>query len=298
MAGIAQATTGRVIIYDGEGVNPHCLSATQRRLKEQIDDRFYQVELFSQAPTALDNASNPVRLFVNPGGNFREMAPDLAFLTKKIHRCVTEEESGYLGICAGAIAAPDQPILHYPQALVRHQVSSMQEMETYEGVKGNGLGLYAGGCCYFLTNICQFYTTMDVTSSMSSASSTYPLFFESGIFFPDAFSQPETRILLKYADYRFSGMYRSKLGKTKVYEDIELAAAITVPAGKGRLLLSGVHPEIDAEAAKQFPAEPPNLLVKEKARSELVSSLTTHQKEVTETMQNFLEVLSIATKKA
>ena len=287
--------SGYVLIYDQAGVDPHCGAATYRQIKELSDDRSLRVEYFSARPTALDDTSNPVCLFVIPGGNYREMEKDLAPLASKINRLVTEEGASYLGICAGAIAATSTPlVMHFGNLIPDTPPTKKQEFEEVPELPPH-INLYSGNCSALMVRGSGLCGTQSVREISSDDAKPYPLFFQSGVFFPNASRQPDATSLLEYASYRFSGTYTPPEGPRESYENVCPIAAVTQEVGEGRILLSGVHPEIDPDTVKEFPTvHPAQEAAKEKARLSLMDS----RAEQMATMRDYLEVLSIATKKA
>lgn len=257
-------SSGTILIYDKSGVDLSCLHATYKQIKEQADDRSLKVDYFSQNPELNDT----VRLFVIPGGNYTKMADELKPLAPRIRKLVLEEGSSYLGICAGAIAAAQNSLLMCMKKFVANQPNPEQEMFEMTIQGRMHLQLYSGNCCYFDVPGGETHGTQEVRKYSKS----YHLYFNSGVFFPSAPTEPHARALLTYTSYTFSGWYQNK-----TYENIVPVAAVTQRVGKGRLLLSGVHPEIGPDTVDGL--------------------RNTTEEDRNATMREFLSTLSILTKK-
>jgi len=283
--------SGYALIYDKSGVDPFCLLETYKQINNLIDDRSYQAKYFSEAPNAInDSESNPVRLFVIPGGNYTQMAEELKPLAPRIRQLITEDGASYLGICAGAIAATCRPVLMYMNRLNKDS-NPMQEMIEVDALKElMHLQLYSGNCCIFDVPQSLLYGTQQVKKVSSEIEQQpYPLYFSRGVFFPSAATESNSSPLLEYASYKFSGFY----GLKETYNNIAPIAAVTQKAGNGRLLLSGVHPEISSEVVAKFST---NFSFQEEVKLNTISSLRGSKTAQVDTMRDYLNTLSIATK--
>ena len=288
--------SGYALIYDKAGVDSFCLSAAYDQIKSLIDDRSYRVEYLSEKPNAIDDSpSNPVRLFVIPGGNYRVMAPELAPLASRIQKLVTEDGASYLGLCAGAIAAARTPLLVHYEELVPDALPDIQVMEEVASVSlCSYLELYSGICSILTVPGSTLYGTQQVCKVGSELEEApYPLYFQEGVFFPGAEHEPGAQPLLKYARLKFSGFYQPRGRADRVYHNIDPIAAVTQKAGAGRLLLSGVHPEIGTDVVANVPADKPWL---EKAKAKALDSLSKSPELQVSTMRDYLNTLSIGTK--
>lgn len=290
--------SGYALIYDKSGVDSTCLSSTYEQIKSLVDDRSYRIEYFSQAPTALeDTLSNPIRLFVIPGGSYTQMEKELKPLAPVIRELVIDDGTSYLGICAGAIAAVCNPLLMHLDNLIPHHLNPpMQKMTEVPPLQGcMHLKLYSGNCCYFQVPKSGLYGSQLVKKiSPETEQKPYHLYFKSSVFFPSATKEPEACPLLKYDSYRFSGSYTPRGGSKELYNNIEPIAAVTQKVGKGRILLSGVHPEIGPNHVRNFSAKN---AVEEEAKFSALYSLSSSEAAQIDTMRDYLNTLSIATKK-
>ncbi|MCI0382535.1 MAG: BPL-N domain-containing protein [Chlamydiae bacterium] len=288
--------SGNILIYNKSGVDPDCLSAVYKQIKYLVDDRFYRIEYFSQTNSD-DSRFNPVSLLIIPGGSYTDMADELKPLAARIRHLVTEDGASYLGLCAGAIAATRR-MLMYDEDLA-FNVSNPLKREMFELPTLEGrmhLNLYSGICSSFQVPLRTFYGTQEVktASPETEQKKPYHLYFQSSVFFPNAEEEPDADSLLKYTSYRFSGFYRPIEGPKEVYKDIEPIAALTQKVGKGRLLLSGVHPEIGADTVQQFSAI---TSIQKEAKNKTIDSLNMSKTAQIDTMRDYLHTLFIATKR-
>ncbi len=290
--------SGYALIYDKSGVDSTCLSSIYEQIKNIIDDRSYRIERLSQAPYALnDTFSNPVRLFIIPGGSYLLMERELKPLAPIIRKLVIDDGASYLGLCAGAIAAACRPLLMYDTQLVPHCLNppTQEITETIALRERMHLKLYSGHCCLFEVLGSRNYGTQLVRQVSSEAEQKpYHLYFQNGVFFPGASKELEARPLLEYDSYKFSGSYISQGGAKELYENIAPTAAVTQKVGKGRILLSGVHPEIGPNHVRNFSAKN---AVEEEAKFSTLYSLSSSEAAQIDTMRDYLNTLSIATKK-
>lgn len=284
--------SGRIVIYDGKGVNPCCVSAAQSQISSLVDGRLYQVELFSAVPSAFDGPRySPVPLFVIPGGNFRDMARDLEPLTSRIHKLVKEWGSSYLGICAGAIAA-GQGLIACEERLKLGL--NRGEQQIFKMPSGPCLGLYSGCSC--LLERASYFGTASVRS-VTLPGDTWTLYASMNPFFPGVRQQPQCTPLLEYAEYGFTEPFKTK---ENLYGDLCPVAALTQRVGNGILLLSGVHPEISAEVLEGCTLPDPKSLhpsvyemQKQQRESALQALREACPKHQNTTMRNFLDRLGI-----
>ena len=139
--------SGLVVIYDKAGAEADCTRAAYEKIREQMDDRSYQIEYLSKVPQAIyDTHSNPVRLFVIPGGNYTQMTSELKLLGPRIHDLVVEDGASYLGLCAGAIAACSRPML-FPDCRITKEIPRRRnELCEFGGMQMH-LNLYSGRSC-------------------------------------------------------------------------------------------------------------------------------------------------------
>ncbi len=287
--------SGYVLIYNQAGVNPAFLSSAYEQIKDLIDDRSYRIEYFSLAPTAIDDSrSNPVRLFVIPGGIYTQMADELKPLAPRIRKLINEDGASYLGLCAGAIAASSRLLMPAERLVPYESNPPLQQIAETPILQGRlHLQLYPGDCCFLDVLDAGLYGIQQVRKvSPELKKETYQLYFQLGVFFPSA-EEPDARPLLEYPAYKFSG-YDPEINPRKTYQNITPLAAVTQKAGKGRLLLSGVHPEIGPKVVQEFPVRD---IAQEEAKKKTIPPLVDSKAAQIDTMRDFLNTLSIVTKK-
>jgi glutamine amidotransferase-like uncharacterized protein len=278
-----QPQTGRLVVYDGEGVNPFCASATHEQLASLVDGRRYQVEFFSAVPTVFDGPrSSPVPLFVIPGGNYTHMEKTLAPLTDRIRQLIIEFGSNYLGICAGAIAAGNGLLCCVDDPEQGRIEGGENLMDMCEERPLNFLSLYSGSSCIFSSDSSCGTTPV---APIGSSEKPYPLYVSLSPFFPHAAQLAGCTPVLAYAEYSFEGDYP--------------VAALTQQIGNRTLLLSGVHPEISAGVIKKLPPlqkeqlQPQIYESQLEARNRTIQNLETSSEAQDATMRNFLDRLGI-----
>ena len=245
--------SGLVVIYNKTGVDPDCSRAAYEKIRNQMDDRSYRIEYFSEAPQAIYD--NSVRLFVIPGGNYYEMENELKPLGPRIYDLVTKEGASYLGMCAGAIAACCSPLLYTEDKITKQIPRQYNQMHEFEAMPMH-LNLYSGYSCYLDVPDSMLIGTQEVNKvSYGAEKKPFHLFFSRGVFFPGAREMPNTTPLLEYSGYRFKGVFGQKNDywtPPQHFNNEAPVAAVTKKAGKGTLVLSGLHPELSAEDVQNF----------------------------------------------
>lgn len=285
MASAISQSQGLVLIYDSEGVSSECTKGTFDLLRNLVDDRNYQVSYFSNAPHALNERD--IRLFVIPGGNYRLMAPKLSDSAEKIREIVTHQGASYLGICAGAIAAASTELLVCYDPI--DQSSTHESFRHYIFSPWIGfeyftrLNLYSGRCAYLHVKNEKLSWTQVVNPAQP-----FDLFFNHGVFFPNARVLEGVHSVLDYANYHFHAIYNKK-----TYTEDSPAAAVFEKKGNGKVLLSGIHPEMTSDIVKNLSI---NSDSEEKCRAKAVVALNRSAQQQKETMISFLAQLEIKTK--
>lgn len=286
--------TGLALIYDKSGVDRTYATAAYKQIKNLIDDRFYRVEYFSNAPCAMnDTWSNPLPLFIIPGGNYSQMAEELKPLAPRIRQLVMGEGTSYLGIGAGAVAASCHALVIQDNDLLHREAGYWNSLQKPSGQMH--LQLYTGYCCHYLVPFGNHCGTQEVRMvSTGKEFRTHPLFFKNGFFFPAVEGEPGASTLLHYASHTFTGQYRLENGQHKIFNGIIPAAAIAQKAGRGSIVLSGLHPEMGPSAVKELPVDSIEEL---RARDETLEGLSAAEPTQDDTMNDFLQALNIVTKR-
>jgi glutamine amidotransferase-like uncharacterized protein len=213
---------------------------------------------------------------------------------------VTQNGMSYLRLCAGGIAA-SQALL-FPDDLIYADKPNrnITMIETKFFQEKMHLKLYSGACAALgppagsLYGIPQTASIPAPENRHVQGEASYPLYFQSGIFFPNAEEVKDTSILLRYSSYELRGLSHDTEQKlTKLFNEHKPAAAIKHQNGTGNIVLSGVHPEISAEIVRQFPEKNPTMT---RAKQKTIQSLEGSTLQQSETMKVYLDALSIATK--
>ncbi|MDF2549237.1 MAG: Biotin-protein ligase, terminal [Chlamydiales bacterium] len=200
-----------VLIGRFPGTDPSSLKSTKRQL-EQLLDKSYKIRYCSDKKDIPH--ANSIKLIVMPGGNYQQMEPSIKSLAYKIYSLVVNKGVSYLGIGAGALAVCDK--IHY----INCQPPLKQ-----------GIGLFPWDCCKI--DAAQFCPLVQVTAPASynmHLQNSYPLFLLAKDHF--AFNGENGEVLLKISSQK------------------QEAAAIACKAGSARMVLSNVHPEMDAQAVE------------------------------------------------
>ncbi len=292
-----------IIVYDKSGVNEFCRTATYQQIQNLVDDRFYRVEYYSQAPHAIqDTRSNPVSLFVIPGGDFTKMNDELKPLVVKIQDLVKKDGAGYLGICAGAIAAAPSLLSAFPNFDYSEGLIQMDDW-AYDDIEITSLNLYSENCASWTPTAFRPSYSAQQVYQPGTPLKLFNVYFRQGVFFPHN-NTTKIRTLLAFTG-QFYGAYRN----AKVYHTEQPAAAIAEKVGNGTIVLSGVHPEIGAEIVTQFPVNKVQegttksevvkkiIANQEAQKSKVVQELQPYKNEQTDLMRHYLDTLAIATKK-
>ncbi|MBS3903121.1 MAG: hypothetical protein KGZ30_01960 [Anaplasmataceae bacterium] len=287
---------GYAVIYDQLGCSPLCVLATETKIKHVIDDRRYQVLRFSEKSSILDNhRDHPIKLFVIPGGNYREMEPSLRPIAASIQRLVHQEGVNYLGICAGGIAA-SKNYLYTPSSPLSKTVPHQNYDLTPYPLISEYLGLYPGSTCWL--NIPKLGESTQLVEPIDVTVPPYPLYFHTGCFFPNAQQIDNTSILLRYSDYSMQGVMTEPTGSKTEYQEIKPAAAIRHKKGdskgNGNIVLSGIHPEIDEDLLSK--QSPPAFQALQQNRQDAITTLATSTREQERTLQLFFDALEIERK--
>jgi glutamine amidotransferase-like uncharacterized protein len=275
--------SGMVVIYDKVGVSPFCSSLTRNQIHMLIDDRKYSVQLFSE--TTFDD-SKPVPLFVVPGGSYMEMEKELKAHADSIRKLVLGGGS-YLGICAGAIAASCHPLLLAEETLRLSESDSKTQRLFSSGIPTH-LRLYSGFCALAEFPGSSLYGVQEARTEGGASS---PFFFKNGVFFPNLARQLNACRLLSYQSLNYSWEYPAP--PYRFLDETPSVAALTQRVLDGRIVLSGLHPEIGAESVETFPVEKSQ---EQDAKVRTIDALRGSEAHRNQTMRLFLQTLGIATK--
>ncbi len=213
----------KIIIYKDEGANPLCISSLFSALKcEKIDQKYLIVlanrDLFQSADWKTE-----AHLVIFPGGRDIPYHDALKGLGNANIRDFVEKGGNFLGICAGG---------YYGSSMIEFEqdgpleVVAQRELKFFPGVaRGPAYGLrefdYQSEKGARIANI----TLVSPPTSFQSTAAYY----NGGCAFLDAEKHPTISILARYADIQQ-----------------QPAAIVKCNVGRGRAILSGVHPEYSA----------------------------------------------------
>lgn len=233
----------KVLIYADEGVSPFSLQETLNTFREF----FSQVELVNHQ--VLNDAAweQETSLLIIPGG--RDIPYDRLLKgkgTAKIRKFV-ENGGSFLGLCAGAYFGAAEVIFEKGSALEVHE---MRDLKFFPGA--------AVGTLYSHSPF--KYESEEGThpSQITFQENELHLYYNGGCAFKDADKYPEVSILARYKDAE------------------NQAAIIHSKIGKGNVILSGVHFEVDPTSLKKEKYHPmtiEKLIHSDLKRKELVTSI-------------------------
>ncbi|KAI9592280.1 biotin-protein ligase [Syncephalis fuscata] len=214
-----------VLVYDGPGVSPHCLHQTLRTLRAVLGTR-YSVQQVSADALSREPWESTAALLVMPGGRDKPYQEKLHPQANKRIRAYVEEGGRYLGLCAGGYYAGATVEFELGTPL---EVNEKRDLQFFPGV--------VRGCVYpgFVYDSeagaravpIQLNTTIanTITQSTNNSESIY-IYYNGGGAFIDADETPNIQVLARYPEGQ--------------------ASIITSQVGRGKALLTGIHPEFDA----------------------------------------------------
>lgn len=255
---------GATYIYAGAGTWPVSVDQTEEMLETVLDSRgIKQVD-------SLECIDKATRLVVIPGGQFTQIALNIDKTAQKIIDFVANGGK-FLGICAGAILAT-KGMLGKPPIIDTEEnlgVTSLQKRgkifkEESSSITFPGfLSLYPGQCVAphivrepFRADHLNNFCAVGVNSFIENERNSFSACHYSG---PAFFSLPEqTNVLLRYEDPidvqavkstydRFKGSSDYQLTEKKIYE-VHPPAAISYRFGNGKIVLTGIHLEINPKS--------------------------------------------------
>ncbi len=273
-----------VVLYDKQGCDPFYVASMKNALCDVIDDRSCCVKLYSEC---LDPFSSEVSLFIIPGGNAKKIEenPEFTLTKAKIKTLIERDGKSYLGVCAGAICASGS----FSYSLYIGDDLETMKYEKYQP----SLNLYPGPTCSVPTandGICCCVEDITIEEKKEQNDSC-KLVFHGGCYFPSD-TVRRTSVLLSYAsDF-------TKKPSDPTIRDIPSAAAISYSIGNSKIVLSGVHPEVDPDSVLRMPftenQKIKNFIEEQKfAVAEQIFPYASERKKI---MKLFLDTLEIPTK--
>jgi glutamine amidotransferase-like uncharacterized protein len=256
---------GPTYLYSGEGAWPVSVSHTQRMLETVLDGRgIKQV-------ASLDAVDQKTRLVVIPGGHVVDIGLQSGISWGTKVASYVKEGGLFFGICAGGILGTKTlitrpPLIDIPEnasiTSLQRTGSIYREGRGHESAPGF-LSFYPGRCLapYIVRDMDpQHPSNACAVDVIADEGLPFKAFHYSGPAFLEASS--EAKVLLKYRDLLLSQEVTGTLNplrRAMVYsltgKSIAPAiAALSSSFGKGRYVLTGIHPEIDPDTY-EVPAE-------------------------------------------
>lgn len=199
----------KLLVYSDEGVSPRSLKQLMRALKGHETLRVDRTSLLKH----IEHAS----LLIFPGGRDVPYHEALKGKTNAAIRAFVEEGGNYLGLCAGGYYGAHSIEFEKGYPL---EVTGTRELAFFPGYAigpayGNGMFDYQSESGSRIAQL--IYNGREIG-----------VYYNGGCYYPDAETTPGTRVLAHYADL-----------------PNRPAAIIECTVGKGKAILSGVHPEYD-----------------------------------------------------
>lgn len=215
-----------VYIYQDAGVSPWCVSAAKRALEFLYGQR-YTIQLISSIDVRKGSWKAYAKMFVMPGGASRPYCEKLSGQGNDHIRHYVETGGTYLGLCAGAYYAASRVEFDKQGPL---EVIGNRELHFFKGVAIGPLIPY----------VYQSQKGASILTVRDHEGKKWTTYYNGGGYFHSHnITDDSMTILARYPDQK--------------------AAVIGVTIGKGRAILSGIHPEItckDLESRIQSGTEP------------------------------------------
>lgn len=210
----------KIVIYNDKGANDFCIASLLSALKIEKIDQKYHVALANKDLFQSSDWKKETHLLIFPGGRDIPYHSALKGAGNDNIRGFVEEGGSFLGICAGA---------YYGSAAIEFEkngpleVIAERELKFFPGVAhGPAYGLrkfdYRSERGAQIANLMLPFTSFQVAA-----------YYNGGCAFLGAEKYNTVSILARYADI-----------------EEQPAAIVKCHVGKGRAVLSGVHPEYSA----------------------------------------------------
>ncbi len=206
-------------IYADEGVSPLSLRATVKALKRVLSPSLLIREM--QGRDFLDFRGEDCVLLAFPGGRDRGYYRVLRGAGNRRIREYVFRGGAYLGICAGAYYAANEVVFEKGTSLEVHE---KRDLSFFPGS--------AVGCLYREKKFSYTTETGLHFALIQTEEGLFQSYYNGGCYFQEAESFPDVKILARYVDAEVPGA----------------PAAVFRDFGRGKVFLSGIHPEIDADA--------------------------------------------------
>ncbi|RMD84493.1 MAG: hypothetical protein D6808_06915 [Candidatus Dadabacteria bacterium] len=238
-----------ICIYSGEGVGERSLDSAVSSFKESFED--LPIKLITPKEVIDGKWKNDCLIFVMPGGADIPYLNALAGKGNKEIAAFVHDGGKYLGFCAGAYYACKEIEFEKGTGL---EVVGERELKFFPA-KAVGPAYGIGTYCYDKPIDSRLSPVIELSSSV-----TYNIYYSGGCYFEGAERFTTVSIIARYSD--IEGMP---------------AAVVECTVGKGKALLSGVHPEFSHSIVAKYASDRPSLIkemeIIEKRRKEFFESL-------------------------
>lgn len=223
-------------VYVDEGAGPRSVRLLIKALKTLELDRKFSLKTANRISLAEDSWEEETILLIFPGGRDTPYQQALNGSPNSKIRQYVENGGSYLGICAGGYYGSAQIEFEKGHAL---EVIDERELGFFPGLaRGSAYG--PNRFKYEDESGCHAATlSWHGEEALDEAS----IYFNGGCAFIDAEAHQNTEILARYSDLKDSP-----------------AAIVECSVGKGKAILSGVHPEYSYEHIHQVPSIPKTVL--------------------------------------
>ncbi len=242
-----------ILVYVDEGAGPQSVRLLFKSLKSLELHQTFNLQRTNARELTHENWEEHACLLIFPGGRDTPYHQLLSGEANRRIRRFVENGGAYLGICAGGYYASEAIEFEKGQPL---EVIAQRELKFFPGT--------ARGPVYGL-NVFKYEDESGSRAAQlnwidAGASRPLSVYYNGGCEFVDASERENTRVIARYADLPDSP-----------------AAIVECSVGKGKAVLSGVHPEYSPQHIDHLPSIPSHVLNPlkddERDRDDLFASL-------------------------
>lgn len=225
-----------ILVYVDEGAGPRSVRLLFNTLKSLNLHEKFSLQKANREILSGDKWQTKARLLIFPGGRDVPYHQSLKGKPNENIRRFVEDGGTYLGICAGGYYGCSTVEFEKGHPL---EVIEQRELKFFPGIaRGSAFG----------PNLFKYEDESGsraarIQFAEEEKLSTFSVYFNGGCQFVDACSHPNTSILAKYTEL-----------------PDQPAAVIECSVGKGKAILSGVHPEYSFPYIDRVPAIPKKVL--------------------------------------
>ncbi|CCB92214.1 putative uncharacterized protein [Waddlia chondrophila 2032/99] len=243
-----------ILVYADEGAGPRSVRLLIKALKSLKLHEKYKLQRVNRKALAASGWEKDASLLIFPGGRDTPYHQSLKGKPNENIRRYVEEGGAYLGICAGGYYGSAEVEFEKGHPL---EVVGKRELGFFPGIaRGSAFG----------PNLFKYE---DESGSQAAhihwmENSLLPIYFNGGCAFVDAAAYTNTRVLATYAELPGNP-----------------AAVVECSIGKGKAILSGVHPEYAYPHIEHIPTIP----------SLVLSTLKNHEPQREQFFRSLLETI-------